>query len=665
MFCKLARKNVVRSVRDYTLYFLTLLFGVCVFYVFNSLETQWVMEILAQGSGKMMVDAILQLMDVISVFVSVVLAFLILYANRFMLRRRKRELGIYLLLGMEQRKVALILFLETLIIGVLALAAGLVLGVLAAQFLSAFTAGLFAVTVEQFHFVFSWKGVVKTALYFGVIFLLVMGFNSFSVARQKLIRLLQAERQNEDLKLRSIPAAAAMFVVGVALIGTAYWMLFERGLLTLDPGFWLMLLLGSAGTLLFFRSLSGFLLRLCQNHKKLYYNGLNMFILRQFNSRITTNYWSMTVVCLMLLLAIGITACSVGLNNTVAGMVERDSPFDMTCQIWLDDNSVRLDLEQILTEAGFDVERDLPRRAQVSVCLLETAPGAEPPEDGESSSNVLAISQRDANTLLSLLGREETDLPQDGYGVLRGTSSKSEEQALRLKTERPDLALDGKTYHLEEAAWREDTVFTDGGVHGNILILPDAALEGRAPFKQMLVGDYPAGGSAEQTEERMQAAWERMSEVIGRHVKGGYGFGLSTRLVNYMDQMGTKLLVLFLGMYLGIIFLVTSAAVLALQQVSQAADNAGRYRILSRLGVEEKMQARSVDVQVFLSFFLPLSLAVVHSIVGMRAANKVIAQVGRLDVVASSTAAAVFILVVYGAYFLATCQASRRIVRER
>ena len=156
MFCKLARKNVVRSVRDYTRYILTLLFGVCVFYVFNSLETQWVMEILAQGSGKMMVDAILQLMDVISVFVSVVLAFLILYANRFMLRRRKRELGIYLLLGMEQRKVALILFLETLIIGVLALAAGLVLGVLAAQFLSAFTAGLFAVTVEQFHFVFSW-----------------------------------------------------------------------------------------------------------------------------------------------------------------------------------------------------------------------------------------------------------------------------------------------------------------------------------------------------------------------------------------------------------------------------------------------------------------------------------------------------------------------------
>ena len=128
--------------------------------------------------------------------------------------------------------------------------------------------------------------------------------------------------------------------------------------------------------------------------------------------------------------------------------------------------------------------------------------------------------------------------------------------------------------------------------------------------------------------------------------------------------MGTKLLVLFLGLYLGIIFLVTSAAVLALQQLSQAADNVERYRILSRLGVEESMRDRSSDIQVFLAFFLPLVLAVIHSIVGMKAANDVIAQLGKLDTVASSAVTAVFILVVYGLYFLATCWSSRRILRD-
>ena len=129
--------------------------------------------------------------------------------------------------------------------------------------------------------------------------------------------------------------------------------------------------------------------------------------------------------------------------------------------------------------------------------------------------------------------------------------------------------------------------------------------------------------------------------------------------------MGTKILVLFIGLYLGAIFLITSAAVLALQMLSQAADNVGRYRILRKLGVEEKMRDRSIDIQVFLYFFLPLLLAVIHSIVGIKAANDVIADIGKLDAVASSIVTAIIILVVYGAYFLATCWGSRRMVRER
>ena len=334
MFCKLALRNVHRSVKDYSLYFLTLLFGVCVFYVFNSLENQWVMEALHTNErGVNYTGAILQLVDVVSVFVAVVLAFLILYANSFLLRRRKKELGTYLLLGMEHSRIALLLSLETLVIGLAALVCGLVLGFFLAQALSAFTAALFRIRVEQFYFVFSWKGVGKTILYFGIIFLLVMVLNVVTVARQKLIRLLQANRQNQSLKLQSLWASVVFFLLGAVLLGIAYTLLLRRGLLTIDRIFALMLALGTLGTLLFFRSLSGFLLRLGQSNKKLYYRELNMFVLRQFNSRITTHYLSMTVVCLLLLLAIGITACSVGVNNTVESNVGRDAPVDMTLRV--------------------------------------------------------------------------------------------------------------------------------------------------------------------------------------------------------------------------------------------------------------------------------------------------------------------------------------------
>ena len=175
----------------------------------------------------------------------------------------------------------------------------------------------------------------------------------------------------------------------------------------------------------------------------------------------------------------------------------------------------------------------------------------------------------------------------------------------------------------------------------------------------------------ERAEELLWNVWsetlfdqlrERGSDSDG---DSAFGLSLSTKRFIYLDTMGTKILVLFIGLYLGAIFLITSAAVLALQMLSQAADNVGRYRILRKLGVEEKMRDRSIDIQVFLYFFLPLLLAVIHSIVGIKAANDVIADIGKLDAVASSIVTAIIILVVYGAYFLATCWGSRRMVRER
>ena len=259
MFSKLAFQNVRRSLKDYSVYFLTLTFGVCIFYVFNSMESQYVMEILL-SANKNMIRVILQLIDVVSVFVSVVLGFLILYANGFMIRRRKKELGTYLLLGLDGGRVSALLFLETLLIGVFSLGIGLLLGVFLSQFISVFTAGLFAVSIPEFHFVFSPKALGKTLLYFGVIFLVVMLFNSFRVSRQKLIDLLRADRENQDLKLKSVGASVVMFLTGAILLIIAYAMLLVRGILRVDNLFFLMLALGTAGTLLFFRSRSGFLL---------------------------------------------------------------------------------------------------------------------------------------------------------------------------------------------------------------------------------------------------------------------------------------------------------------------------------------------------------------------------------------------------------------------
>lgn len=662
MFYKIAGKNVTRSLKDYSVYFLTLMFGVCIFYVFNSMDSQYVMEILL-GANKDIIRTILQLIDLLSAFVSVVLAFLVLYANGFMVKRRKKELGTYLLLGLSQGRVSSLLFLETLFIGVISLGVGLALGVFLSQFISVFTASLFAVTIPEFHFVFSAAAVVKTLLYFGVIFLVVMVFNSLAVSRCRLIDLLQAQRRNEELKLKSLRLSVALFLVGAVLLAVAYTMLLTRGLLRIDLLFWVMLALGTLGTLLFFRSLSGFLLRFCQRSKGLYYRGLNMFILRQFNSRIGSTYVSMTVICLMLLLAIGITASAIGLNNTVSNLTQGRAPYDMTVRFFVEGGEAP-QLTDWLSANGFDVETELKAPILTETRLIYTDPhtymvgGQEMTLDG-----LEAVSISSLNALLTGQGLRPLALGEDEYGLLQGTFAAEESLIGAFWADGPELVIGGGTYTAQKSAYTGAVVFTGSSFYSSMLILPDAALEGAPLVSQSISGDY-ADPDAAAADARFHAAMRGFvpQEYQSEH---GYGYASDSRINIYTETMGSKVLVLFLGIYLGIVFLLTSAAVLALQQLSQAADNQTRYRVLARLGVEEKMRDRSIYVQVFLAFFLPLALAVIHSVVGMTAANAAISEVGRVDSAASSFVTALFILVVYGAYFLATCWGGRRIVRGR
>ena len=446
-----------------------------------------------------------------------------------------------------------------------------------------------------------------------------------------------------------------MFAVGVVLLTAAYAMLLTRGILTIDALFFVMLGLGTLGTLLFFRSLSGFLLELCQSAKGLYYRGLNMFILRQFNSRINTTYVSMTVICLMLLLAIGITACSVGLNNTISDITNGAAPFDVTVQFLPDSGESAPHLEEWLKQGGFDPAEELEDYLvyHSGWTELDQAEGAGP-------VTVRILSHSDCDRLLELQGMEPLELGENQYGLFLGTLQEPRENPLWQM--RPVLEAGGKPLLMGPAV--QAVSCTGADVDEWYVVLPDGAADAACfGSRWILVGNYSPGADVPAAEERLGEAMHHLVPREEQSIFDGYGYAWTTKLEIYSQTMGSKIIVLFLGIYLGIVFLLCSAAVLALQQLSQAADNQERYALLTRLGVERKMRDRSVYVQVFLAFFLPLALAVVHSVVGMTSANEAIAAVGRVDSVASSAVTAAFILVVYGAYFLATCWGSRRIIK--
>ena len=621
MFSKLALRNVRRSFQDYGVYLLTLTFGVCLFYTFNSIDGQGAITYLAQSENPV-VEVILTIIDIFSVFVAVVLACLILYANRFLLRRRKRELGTYLLLGLSQGQVSRLLFLETGLIGLVSLAAGLGLGTLASFGMSALTLSMFEIDLSALLALnFSPRAAGKTVLYFGIIFLLVMAFSGVQVSRSKLIDLIHGERKNEVLKPRPLMAAVIQLILGAVCLCTAYAILLVFGMAVAIAVPFLcfpMLGLGTLGTLLIFRSLSGFVMKFVQNRPGLYFKNLNMFTLRQWISKVHTTYLAQTVVCILLLLAIGITASSIGLNSTLSALTDGEAPVDIT--IWdyysPENGEDPVDFDALLQAGGFAADQRL--RGQTSLHSYRNDPSATGFQPGETEPPVQAVlALSEYNKQLALLGREAVSLGSAAY----------------LVTE--DSPVNGASY------WRW-------------LIVPDSVAEQLEVQNQCWSASY--AGSPEETERAILQQIEPLE--LTRSIYA------DSRLAVYQDAMGSKILALFLGLYLGFTFLLAAAAVLALQQLSQGADNTRRYAVLRRLGAEENQVARSATQQVALAFLLPLALALVHSMVGMKAANEIIATAGRVDSAASSAVTAGVLLLVYGGYFLATSLACRRMAKN-
>ena len=535
MFCKLALRNVRRSFRDYGVYLLTLTFGVCLFYTFSSLDGQGAMIYLTQSQNPM-AQVIQSCIDVFSVFVAVVLACLILYADRFLMRRRKRELGTYLLLGLSQGQVSLLLVLETGLIGAASLALGLLLGLAASQGLSALTLSMFSLRMDAF----------------GLAFAVVLPF-------------------------LCIP----------------------------------MLTLGTVGTLLVFRSLSGFVLRLARSYPGFYYRDLHLFTLRQWISRVHSTYLSQTVICILLLLAMGITASSIGLNRTIEAAADGQAPFDITVQNQNSDHLGCVDFDALLTAHGMESDA-LAWRQDTPIYYND--PAVTGIEDASA-----AIRLSDCNGLLARQGAPAYPGPL------------------------PGLLAEGSA------------PLATGNLGLTCVVIPDEMAEKLSLRRQVWSADY--AGDPEETEKQVQAALAEYQETTAY-------LRVESRLSLYQEIMGNKLLALFLGLYLGLTFLLAAAAVLALQQLSQAADNAARYAVLRRLGAEEGMLSRSAVQQVALAFLLPLALALLHTVVGMKAANDLISTAAKVDTVHSALVTGGVLLAVYGGYFLATALACRRLALE-
>ena len=689
MLCKLSLKNIKKSIKDYAIYFFTLILGVAIFYVFNALESQTVLMDVS-SSTKEIIKLMMTMLSSVSIFVSFILGFLIIYASRFLMKRRNKEFGVYLTLGMSKRKISMILFFETLFIGFLSLIVGLGLGVILSQFMSLFVANMFEADLTKFAFVFSSSACTKTIIYFSIMYLIVMIFNTFSISKCKLIDLLQGAKKSETIKLKNPILCILIFIISCIILGRAYYIVsFDTLSLQDAKDIIKPILMGVVSTFFIFWSFSGLILRITQSSKKFYYKGLNSFTLRQFSSKINTTVFSTTIICLMLFVTICLLSSCLTIKNSMNANIKELAPADVmfTTTMNMDkyydnfrsygwnDNQIKnshYTTKEMFSLFDFDITKYLRDYIEVNTYAtpdltmnhtlgskLNQIRTSFPFLQYDTMESIMKIS--DYNKVARFYGNEEYSLNSNEYMIVADFKSMIEVRNIALKNNEA-INLFGKTLKPKYDSCQDGFVeMSSNHINTGIIIVPDNVIDEDYLIQNHLIGNYLTSDKNEIIEiENNINALDKNSKSKEFLLPSG-----TTKLAIKEATVGLTAMVTFIGLYLGIIFLISSAAILGLKELSESSDNKERFRMLRKIGTDEKMINKALFRQIGIFFMLPLILALIHSVFGIKFAMVILEVFGDEQLLLSIIITSVFIVFIYGGYFLITYYCSKNIIKER
>lgn len=672
MYFKLALQNVRKSYKDFLIYFLTLAFSVCLFYSFNSFQEQQAIIEMNQAQFSMM-ESVAMLMLMLSLFVAFVLGFLILYANNFLIKRRKKELGLYTLLGMPRGKISMILVYETFIIGVISLLIGLVLGIFLSQLLTVVTANLFEAKLN-YHFIFSNKATILTIVSFSIIFFIIMIFNSVVLNRYKLIDLIHADKKNETLKVKNIYVSVILFILSIIMLGSIYVYSWTHSIEAFTFYLLPIIVVGCLGTSLFFMSLSGFLIKFSQTSKSLYFKKLNMFVLRQLNANINSNYLSMSVVCIMLLLSIGALATGMNLNKTLNNSIQMSTPYDYSLIPFFDENYVTLtpDFEQKISQLDIDPTYIQDQMfldqyidgTNMSDIFEEISFGGTPiPPEILKATPIVFVKQSQWNEVMAKFNEEPLSLKDNETYIFSNQTM--------IDVPIQNFLNSGKTIHgFGKTLTPINTEYTQYSLNTTAMV-GDQTFVSVIPDSLIPTQTIPVFTSWNVNVNDTISA-DDFDTYVGNKigaVNDQTPNAISALSYNQEDvrenSKGLSVIFTYIGIYLGIVFLLASAVILALQQLSQANDNRKRYAILDKIGTSKSMQNHSILLQLGIYFFMPLLLAIVHSVVGIRVVNSIVMFMGSGDIFGASLITGSIIILIYGAYFTVTYVGYKNILNQK
>lgn len=724
MLCKLAWGNVRRAGRDYLVYLLTLTLGVTVFYAFNTISMQVdIAGIDEEGLSQVMGS----MLGYLTYFLAGVMAFLMVYANNFIMKRRKKEFGLYQVLGMGRGRVATIMALETVIVSVVAFVAGIVLGVGLSQLMTFFTASLFKTQIANFHFFFSVHAFNLTLACMLVMFVLTLLLNLRAVRRTKLIELMGAERRNESIKTRNPWIAIAIFAVGVVLVGVAYYRLLRDGFpLTATDSklqeamnqFGITTAMVTVGTFALFWGLSGMLIKLLQSLRGVYWRGLNMFIVRQLAAKVNTVCFSMGVIAMLLFLAITSVTCGMSIANVMNENLERYTPADMS-QTYVyytpdtlgyykeyvnpseADRMVLADTTVDLYPAwhGKDKSADnndetgkkvniadvAGEHVQIDSYLSYPFGGSSPSVSagemcktmGEKLPKAFGGSKPDAiglfvtpasqyNKLRQMMGEEPVSIGRDQYLLTCDMSGELIDLYTKYMAGGHALTLGGHTLKPATDKSDEDTAAIANSAMGSN---PGTVVVADELLSQINLQPYSSSllvnykQGMDTTEADESIEYTVLDNLLVDGKEPGSWGIFITRSEMYTQAAQMNGLISYLAIYIGFVLVVACAAILSIQQLSNVADGSRSYRVLAQIGCDDRQIRHSVMAQQAVFFLFPLAVGLAHSFVALKVIIELVSIFGNMSIGGTVGLTCAIFLAAYGGYFLVTHLMSTGMVR--
>ena len=643
-------KNIRKSFKNYLIFFITTIFGVAIFYVFNSLSDQAVMLRINESSVSL-VDTLGSVMSVISVFVAVVLGFLIVYANTFLIKRRNKEFGIYLILGMGKVKVAAILIIETVVIGIISMAAGLIVGIAASQGMSILIANLFEADMTKFQFVVSKAAIMKTILYFCIMYGVVLVLDIIVSGKQRLINLINSGKKGEKEINRNPVLCVIVFIIACILLGTAYYKV-TAGMEDIDSiaGVAAQIVKGIVGTFLLMFSISGLFLLLVRAKKKFYYKKLNAFTTREISSKINTAVFSAGIISLMMFFSICCLSTVFSVKKSIDNNIKKLIPVDIQYEtLHTSDAANDPPIDELVDKLVKD-KSNLEDMFTVNMYYRD--------DDYYYFNRINEYMHvSDYNKVARRFGNEEIELKDDEYAVIGNMEQINGKNY--LKPDGAVITINGKEYKPQSENMYYGFVYIDN--YGKYIVPDDVDFSDAEAHMEVLMADLKGDKKTyKDTNKKMY-----FDDVVYGAREGGYYMNVYCKyeIINVSTRLTVVLV--FVGIYLGIVFIITGAAILSLKLLSESVRNKEKYTILRKIGVDNRMIRKSVFTQCMIYFGLPLSVAVMHSVFGIQTCTKMMSFYGKSGLLYSILITALIIVLIYGGYAIATYLGSIRILSEK